>query len=244
MASVHMGTKHHSNFRFLDTCIGIFSLHPRLALGRVVRERPWAVALTLIAVLAVLHGIEQVWHETSNGTYWNWLERRIFDPGIDDALILYPLVFVGWLTFISGFYWVVSWIFRGRGPYSGLFTGLVFAWLPSLVVSLFLGLPPVGSIFSVVVVGTFGYVLSGLLFFAIFAWSGTLTAIVIRENHGFTSEGAVLVMLSPVIVPALVLVSLMVMGYVLLYFLRLFTDAGWLSNEQMNSIVDSTFNVL
>ena len=238
-----MGTKHYPNFRFLDTCIGIFSLHPRLALGRVVRERPWAAALTLIAVLAVLFGMEQVWQETSNATNSDWwLTRRMYDPRIDDALILYPLVFVGWLAVLSGFYWVVSWIFRARGPYSGLLAGLGFAWLPLIIASLFMELPPVSNIFNAA--GIFGSALFLLLLLATFAWSGTLTTIVIRENHGFTSESAVLVMLSPVIIMLTGTLGIPVMLYVLFYFLKLFADAGWISGEQVVSLMESILDVL
>ena len=242
MASAHMGTKHYPNFRFLDTCIGIFSLHPRLALGRVVRERPWVAVLTLIVVLAVLSGIKQVWRETSDVTYSNWFTRRMGDPGIDDALILYPLVFVGVLALLSGFYWVVSWIFRARGPYSGLLAGLGFAWLPLIIASLFMELPPVSNIFNAA--GIFGSALFLLLLLATFAWSGTLTTIVIRENHGFTSESAVLVMLSPVIIMLTGTLGIPVMLYVLFYFLKLFTDAGWISGEQVVSLMESILDVL
>ena len=246
VASARMGTKHYSNLRFLAICIGIFSRHPLPALSRVVRERPWAAALTLIAVLAVLFGMEQVWQETSNATNSDWwLTRRMYDPRIDDALILYPLVFVGWLAVLSGFYWVVSWILRGRGPYSGLFAGLGFAWLPSLIVLLFLGLPPVGSILSGLgILGMFGPGLFLLLLLASLVWSAALTGIVIQENYGFSSARASAVLFSPIIIPTFVLILSMGMLYVLLYFLRLFADAGWLSNEQINSIADSIFNVL
>ena len=243
MASVHMGTKHYPNFT------GIFSLHPRLALGRVVRERPWAIALTLITVFAVLSGLKQVWRETGNVTYSNWFTQRMSDPGIDDALILYPLVYLGGIALLSGFYWVVSWIFRSRGPYSGLFAGLGFALLPLIIASLFMELPPVSSIFSAA--GIFGSVLFLLLVFAICAWSGTLTAIVIRENHGLTSEGAVLVMLSPVIIMItwiLVLpMVIVIMLFVLDYFLRLFGDAGLISAEQaeqVGSLMESILDAL
>jgi hypothetical protein len=124
------------------------------------------------------------------------------------GVVLGPLIGIIGLAVVAGIFQLVSMILGGKGAYVGLFCGLAFASVPSIIGTPFNLLP--------LAFGVAGEVLSGLVSFVLFIWTAVLTVIAIRENHQFSTGRALAVFLIPVAAIGLLVV---VLGILLFAFL-------------------------
>lgn len=116
------------------------------------------------------------------------------------AALLGPLIGLIGLAVVAGIFQLVSMALGGKGAYVGLFCGLAFASVPSIIGTPFNLLP--------LAIGVAGEALSGLVSFVLFIWTAVLTVIAIREDHQFSTGRAVVVFLIPVAAIGLLIVLL------------------------------------
>jgi hypothetical protein len=124
------------------------------------------------------------------------------------AGLLGPLIGLIGLAVVAGIFQLVGLVLGGKGTYVGLFCGLAFASVPSIIGTPFNLLP--------LVIGVVGEILSGLVSFGLFIWTVVLTVIAIKENHQFSTGRALAVFLIPVAAIGLLIV---ILGLLLFAFL-------------------------
>lgn len=174
----------------LETAITVFT-NPVEVLRRVT-SRPrvgWAVAISITLTLL------------SSVTGAAGFESAPPPPGMEIPLPPLPVLLVGaaifgpifgliGLAIGTGILQVMSLMLGGKGAYKGLFVGLAFATVPSIVQI------PVQVL--ALVAGPVGQVLAGIVNFGVTIWIIGLAVIAVRENNNFTTGRAVAAVLVPV----------------------------------------------
>lgn len=192
----------------LETCVSVIT-EPVDTLRRVVQKRPigWAF-IVLISIAAASWLIEAVSFNPSDFGSDSDLSSTARGFAIVAAVIGGPIVSLTISAFVTGCIWVMSRILGGKGPYSGLFVGFAFAGVPTAI------LIPVGIL--TLPLGAFGDILSVLVVLAVSIWALVLSAIVIRENNGFTTARAVVALLVPIAIMAAIMVMFVILFVILI----------------------------
>lgn len=198
----------------LETAVSVVT-QPVSALRMVTEQRKlgWAIIVSLVVSLA------SSLTSAASPTPFGWGGGTEFPLPVDSstfrvfalvgAAILGPLIGLIGLAIAAGIFQIVSMALGGRGTYVGLFSGLAFASVPSIIGAPFNLLP--------LVIGVGGQVLSGLVGFGLFIWTAVLTVIAIREDHQFSTGRAIAVFLIPVVAIGAFVVLLGVLALVLFF---------------------------
>lgn len=175
---------------------------------RAITARPclaWALAITVvISLLSALAFAAQLEFAPAG------LEpdaARISLPRIAlllSAAVLGPVFGLLGLAIWTSVMQISSRVLGGKGSYRGQFTGLAFANIPSVLGVPFQLLP--------MALGMAGGVLAGLVGLGTSAWVVVLSALAVRENHGFSTGRAVVALLAPL---ALLIALFIALGFLI-----------------------------
>jgi hypothetical protein len=189
------GTQQERQEGLLETAVSVIT-QPVATMHRLTQTRPisWAFVVAivtfLISLLSSVAGMGGIFAAET------LLSRVVVLAAI---LILGPLLAVILTAISAGIFHLSSRLLRGTGLYSGLFVGVAFAGVPTILAAPFNLLPAV--------MGVIGDVLSMLAAVVIGIWGLVLTTIAIRENNSFSTGRAIAALL----IPLLVIVALVMM---------------------------------
>ncbi len=197
----------------LETAVSVIA-QPVSTLRMVTQQRKLGWAIIVLVVVSLASSLTSAASPTPFGLGGGTDFPLPVDPStfrtvaLVGAAILGPLMGLIGLAIAAAIFQILSMILGGKGSYVGLFSGLAFASVPSIIGTPFNLLP--------LAIGVAGQVLSGLVGFGLFIWTVVLTVIAIRENHQFSTGRAVAVFLIPVVAIGLLVVLL---GVLVLAFL-------------------------
>ncbi|MFN2556086.1 MAG: YIP1 family protein [Nitriliruptorales bacterium] len=191
----------------LETVVSILTRPVPTLRGLTARPRVgWAIAVTLfIGVLTWVAAAARFGTSPPGvgGLPPEFRELRgVFMVG---AVVFGPIFGLIGLALGAGILHGVSLLLRGEGSYSGLFTGLAFANVPSALTVITQLLP--------LSLGMGGALLAGLTNFALAAWVVVLGVLAVRENNRFSTGRAIAV----VLIPAGILIGLFILLMILLF---------------------------
>jgi hypothetical protein len=185
----------------LEIAVGVIS-GPVVTLRRVTRQRPIGWALGLSVVIYGASGLVQ--GAVVSPSDFGLDPSTGFRIGaLLGGAILLPLIGLVWLAFWAGIFQLMSMILGGKGPYSGLFAGLAFASVPTVF-----GIPVT---LLTAFLGDAGSIMSGLVQLGLAIWIIVLSAIVIRENNGFSTGRAAVALLVPLAIIFALLMALVIL---------------------------------
>lgn len=172
----------------LETAVSVVT-QPVPAMRRLTQTHPlsWAIIVAVvtfwISLLSSVAGMGEVFPTDT------MLARALVFGGI--LILGAPAAII--LTAISaGIFHLSCRLLGGAGTYAGLFVGVAFAAIPTVLAAPFNLLPAV--------VGVLGDVLSGLAALVFGIWGLVLTVIAIRENNGFSTGRAIGAFLIPMVI--------------------------------------------
>ncbi|MBM3933589.1 MAG: YIP1 family protein [SAR202 cluster bacterium] len=185
------------------TCLGVL-VAPVQTLRRVVEHRPTGWAINIIVFLGALDGVI----DWSTGNAWT---RAFGAEGPDNGFsigaamagaVISPAVLTILIAFFAAVVTASSRVLGGKGPYAGLFSGFVFAYLPSLLFSPFQ--------LAAMVLGLSESGLPGVVVLGLWLWSLVLAVIAVRENNGFRTLTAIAAFVIPTAMLMVFLFALLV----------------------------------
>ena len=211
-----MSARQSSAQGFIGTCVGVV-INPVPTMRSIVRRRPVDWALLVIVLVYAAQGFAQaVWLDPTD--FGASGDAEWVGPARIASIIIAPIVAVPVLAFFAAVFWVMSLILGGRGPYCGLFTGLAFASVPSVLsLPINLVLPQIGLP---------GQALSGLVGLGVFAWTLVLTVFAVQENNGFSTARAIAAVFIPLGILFILAAALVVFAIVIIV-LAVSDGGGW-----------------
>ena len=190
-------------FNPLEAVVGVIT-RPVPTMRAIALARPWLIALALFIIIQVVSGLAglttplatdmQDLPPEMQDVMRPWLElARNPVALLGGALVLGPLgLLIG-----AGIIYLVARMLGGQGPFSGLFSTLAYAAVPTLLVA------PITVVLNLL--GPALAALSGLLGFAVGIWTIVLYVIAIQESMALTTGRAIAALLIPLVVVVLLI---------------------------------------
>jgi hypothetical protein len=189
----------------LEAAVSVVT-QPVVTLRIVTQQRKLGWAIIVAVVVSLASSLTSAASLTPSGFTGGPNFSLPVDPSVFrvsalvGAAFLGPLMGLIALAIVAGIFQLVSMGLGGKGTYVGLFCGLAFASVPSIIGTPFNLLP--------LAIGVAGEVLSGLVSVGLFTWTAVLTVIAIREDHQFSTRRALAAFLIPVVAIGLLVVIL------------------------------------
>ena len=206
-----MSQRQSPNQGFLDTCIGVI-VDPVSTMRSVTRRRPIGWAFLIIIVISLAQGLVQA-AALASADFGDpeWVQGTVEAVPIVGG----PIFAIVTLAFFAGIYWIMSRMLGGQGSYASLFSGLAFAYVPSVFTIPFT--------FLAIQFETLGRGISGLVGLGVVIWTIVLSVFAVQESNGFSTGRAAAVVLIPLAIMAALALMLMVL-FVLIVIAAL---EGW-----------------